>query len=57
MNLFEFFGVFILGSLFNVVILALGVSLITKQVGGQVKQIITLGRDAFVKIKGVQDGE
>lgn len=58
MNIFEVFGVFILGSLFNVVIVALGVGLISKQIGAQVKQVVAVGRDAIVKVKGAfVDGE
>lgn len=58
MNLFEFFGVFVLGSLFNIFILVLATGLITKQIGSQVKQIIIMLQKVVESVKGgLKDGE
>lgn len=58
MNLFEFFGVLVLGSLFNIFILVLATGLISKQVGGQVKQIIVMLQKVVESVKGgLKDGE
>ena len=57
MNLFEFFGVMVLGSLFNIFILVLATGIITKQIGGQAKQVVQMISKVIESVKGVKDGE
>jgi len=55
MNTFELFGFFILGALFNVVILVIGIKSVIKTTGGQVTQILDKISAIFKKV--VENGQ
>ena len=57
MNLFEVFGFFMLGSLFNAVLILLLLSGIFRSVGKQFKEVLEAGSKLIEKVKVKSDGE
>lgn len=57
MNTFEVFGFFMLGSLFNAVLILLLISGIFRSIGKQLKEVIEAVSKLIEKVKVKSDGE